>query len=316
MKIHIISTINGRLDEGMRNIATHLADEFAKEHRVYRSGLKELVSIVRNSCLCDCTMIFARGNRLVYWLAWVIGWLNKNLWIVCVQQPEEAFLKLTQMHPLRANYLCLTQENMKSVKLRKGSTVESFSPGIDTERFCPVSRERQRELKEQYGFFPEKTLVLHVGHCSEGRGLTDFACITEVQKMVVASGMFSHEETIHALHQDGVYVHQGYFPHIEQIYQMADVYLFPTRSTEHVISLPLSVMEALACGVPVVGYQDMKQLTQIPGENGSMLLVEDCSQLDAAVKQLSGSKAEHCLLTETQTWKQAARNVLSKIRGV
>lgn len=316
MKIHIISTINGKLDEGMRNVATHIVRELRQEHAVHCSNLRDIACVIRNSCCCDCTILFARCNSRLYWLARLIGRLTNNLWIVCVQKPKKEFLNLVQNHPLRANYLAMVEEDLEQLPLRKNFRKEIFFPGIDTDKFCPVSLEKQKQLKKDHGFDPEQPLVVHVGHCSEGRGLQDFSCIAGVQKMVAASGMFSHEETIRALQQDGVRVHQGYLPHIEQIYQMADVYLFPTRSEEHVISLPLSVMEALACGVPVVGYREMKCWAQIPGEEGAVLLVADSGELSGAVMQLSGRKGERCLLTQVQTWNQTAQNIVSKIRSV
>lgn len=314
MRIHIISTINGKLDEGMRNIATHLARELSQEHTVYCSELKDVTSIIVNNCRSDYTFIFARCNAHVYWLARLISWTTKHLWVVCVQQPDEKFLALVEKKPLCASYLSIVAEDLKRVTLREGFRKEVFALGIDREKFCPVSQEKQRQLKAKFGFDPDQPLVVHVGHCSQGRGLTDFSFVTGTQKMVVASGMFSHEETVLSLAQDGVYVHQGYLPHIEHIYQMADVYLFPTRSAEYVISLPLSVMEALSCGVPVVGYQVMENLMQIPAEDGAMLLVADSSALNAAVRQLFNKKAKRCLLTKSLTWAQTAQNLVSKIQ--
>lgn len=40
MVIHVIGTVNGQVNEGMRNVATHLAKEFEKENTVLYSGLK------------------------------------------------------------------------------------------------------------------------------------------------------------------------------------------------------------------------------------------------------------------------------------
>ena len=81
--------------------------------------------------------------------------------------------------------------------------------------------------------------------------MEDFAKIHTAQRMVVASGMFEDENVIRILNEARVKIHKGYLENVEEVYQMADAYLFPTRSAEFVISIPLSVMEALSCGVPV-----------------------------------------------------------------
>ena len=46
MVIHVIGTVNGQVNEGMRNVATHLAKEFEKENTVLYSGLKQIPQIV------------------------------------------------------------------------------------------------------------------------------------------------------------------------------------------------------------------------------------------------------------------------------
>ena len=43
-KIHIVSTVNGQVNEGMRNVATHIARAFEKDNEVRYSGLKDIFS--------------------------------------------------------------------------------------------------------------------------------------------------------------------------------------------------------------------------------------------------------------------------------
>lgn len=61
MVSHIIGTVNGQINEGMRNVATHLVKEFQKENTVLYSGLKQIPQIIFNSKRADVTMIFARA---------------------------------------------------------------------------------------------------------------------------------------------------------------------------------------------------------------------------------------------------------------
>lgn len=248
MVIHVIGTVNGQVNEGMRNVATHLAKEFEKENTVLYSGLKQIPQIVLNSKRADVTMIFARANKLVYGLASIVTRVCKNTWIVLVQKPDADFMTKNDKHPLKCNYLSITEGDMKDVKITSGRHKKLFSVGIKAEKFTPVSVEQQKKLKRKYGFDPSKQLIIHVGHCSKGRGLEDFAKIHTAQRLVVASGMFEDENVVHVLNEANVKIHKGYLENVEEVYQMADAYLFPTRSTEFVISIPLSVMEALSCG--------------------------------------------------------------------
>lgn len=312
-KIHIISTVNGQVNEGMRNVATHIAKAFEKKYEVHYSGLKSIISIVSNSWLCDVTMIFARANKMVYWLSRLICLFSRNVWIVCVQKPDAVFTTLTKKYALKASYLTISAHDLDDIEIRPGYRKEEFSVGIKTEKFVPVDNTRQIALKEKYGVKTDRPLVIHVGHCSSGRGLEDFSSITNAERLIIASGMFENTETVNRLEKTGVHIHKGYLEHVEEIYQMADVYLFPTRSTEYVISVPLSVMEALACGVPVIGYREFVNFKSIPAEDGAIKLISGKEELNEAVSSVAEKKRNRSYLTETKTWEQSAEEILEII---
>ncbi len=314
-RIHVISTANGQINEGMRNVATHVAKAFEKDHEVRYSGLRDIGSIIKNGKTCDTTFVFARANKLVYWLGRAVGMFSKNLWIVCVQKPDAEFSRLTEKHPLKANYLTLVEKDLEDVAVRSGYQKRTFAVGIKSDKFSPVDSHRANELKKKYAIASDKPLVIHVGHCSAGRGLEDFAAITDAERMVVASGMFENPETVKALEDAGVKIHKGYLENVEEVYQMADVYLFPTHSTEFVISIPLSVMEALSCGVPVVGYKDFENLAAVSAEKDAVMLVNDKTELNDAVLTMAGKKRQKSCLISPKTWEQVAQDMLDIVRG-
>ena len=303
MVIHIVGTVNGQINEGMRNVATHLAREFEKEHRVICSGLREIPRIVYRSSRADVTMIFARASRRVYSLGWLVSRLCKNTWIVLVQKPEEGFLERNRRRPLDCHYLSITEGDMAQLETLPGKRKQVFPVGIDPEKFRPVEAEQQRRLKEKYGFDPDQPLVIHVGHCSKGRGLEDFTRISGAQRMVAASGMFEDETVMKTLRQAGVKIHKGYLEHVEEVYQ-----------GEYVISIPLSVMEALSCGVPVVGYKSFANLREIPGAAEAMELMEEAGDLDKILARVIGRNRETSLLKKAVTWQEAAREVLEMVQ--
>ena len=132
--------------------------------------------------------------------------------------------------------------------------------------------------------------------------------------MVVASGMFEDENVVRILNEAKVKIHKGYLENVEEVYQMADAYLFPTRSAEFVISIPLSVMEALSCGVPVIGYKSFENLNEITGSEGAITLVDNAEQLDEVLPEVIKKKSDHSLLEKTGSWADVAQSVLRMVR--
>ena len=102
-------------------------------------------------------------------------------------------------------------------------------------------------------------LAVHVGHLRKSRGLHRLCEIKalindNIDIVVVASPYFTPDRSLlQELLTAGVYVEQGFVPDIANVYHSADLYLFPPPpETEGAIELPLSVLEAIACGLPVI----------------------------------------------------------------
>ena len=314
MIIHVIGTVNGQVNEGMRNVATYLTKGFKKENTVLYSGLKQLSRVAVNSSKADVTMVFARANKQVYWLVRFVTVFCKDVWIVLVQKPDANFMRLSAIKKLRCNYLSITQKDLDAAEVLPGYRKRLFSVGICADKFKPVTLERQRELKIKYCFDPALPLVLHVGHCSIGRGLEDFVKIHDAQRMVVASGMFENKAVVKALQDANVRIHKAYLENVEEVYQMADAYLFPTRSLEYVISVPLSVTEALSCGVPVIGYRSFGCLNELAGEEGAVTLIDRAEDLNRVLPEVMAKKCGHSLLRNTDSWDAVASKVLKLIK--
>lgn len=317
MKINIISTINGLENEGMRNIATHLAKSFQKCNTVFYSSFTNLHSIIKYSLQSDVTFIFARCNVKIYYFCRFIEMFCKNIYIVLVQKPHSDFIALTNKRPLKCSYFTISLFDASELKIAKGYNVYEIKVGIDTKKFSPVSREKSLVLKEKYGFNKEKLLVVHVGHCSEGRGLEDFCALdaNKFDRMVVASGMFQSKDVVKALNEAEVKLHIGFISNINEIYQMADVYLFPTRSNEFVISIPLSILEALSCGTPVVAYRDFSNITFIKTTDPRAIrIISNKDELNSAVEEASKFKKNITYLFNPPSWCSVADEILQKVK--
>ena len=74
-----------------------------------------------------------------------------------------------------------------------------------------------------------------------------------MQVLVVGSSAFGCDrQLVERLREQGIRVIDEYLPRVEEVYQLADCYAFPVQAEENAIEVPLSVLEAMACNLPVV----------------------------------------------------------------
>lgn len=316
MKIHIISTINGLENEGMRNVATHLGREFEKQHTVTYSGLKDVFSIIKNGSKSDVTIVFARLIKSVYYMLRLVRPFVKKICVVCVQPVSEEFAQLNRKHKVVDYCLTICKSDVETAF--DSSIVHTFPVGINTEKFSSSTLSRT-QLCEKLSLPSEKTIVLHVGHCSKGRYLEEMLTLdkSKYHCVVVASGMFDDEDTIQALKNSGVDLRFGFVKNIEDYYNCADAYFFPTKSSEFVISVPLSVMEALSCGTPVVAYKSFDKLSLIKRNNdNAVTLINSVEELSFAVDTAINYKSEKSYLLDAKSWQEVSDEVVSSLKNV
>lgn len=312
MKIHVVCTKNGQLNEGMNNIEAHFTKRFLEKHEVTTSSLRDIAGLLRNAIKADCIIFYCRATEKTYWMMKLACLLCANVWEVVVQKPENGFLEKQKRKSPKCSFLYLSPDDIEGLQVRQGQGMVRFSVGLNTDKFKPVDRVTAESIKKKYGFSTEKPLVVHVGHASEGRGVEDLALLDgeKFLKLFVDSGIFDNPAQAELLENSGVTIIRGFLEHVEEVYQMADAYLFPTKSGDYVISVPLSVMEALSCGTPAVSYQSMKVSQSINGiAEGALCEIESEKQLNVTLQEIVNRKTDHSLISDCKTWDEAADQV-------
>lgn len=135
-----------------------------------------------------------------------------------------------------------------------------FMPlGCDTQRFVSVTEQRKKELREKYEMPQDKFIILHVGHINYGRNLRALKSLQKGDNQVVIVSSTSTPEDCpkdvslqRELEAKEIIVIDKYIECIEEIYQLSDCYVFPVTFEGGCIGIPLSVLEAMACNLPVV----------------------------------------------------------------
>jgi glycosyltransferase involved in cell wall biosynthesis len=266
-------------DEGIKNYTLHLARALAAEHelltltafgqaqddppihdvptnklllsvplarRIHRFA-PQLVLYVPTACATAFSFVRARLLKMYAGGAPVV---------MLAMQPRAlpGWARAIMPH-LRPDLVLAAGPRTRAPLEQVGCRIGRLWPGIDMHRFAPVAAAERAALRASYGLAEGDFVLLHVGHLKRGRNLAVLARLQEAgaRCVVVGSTSTPHDAGLVAeLRQAGVRLIDRFVPNIATCYQMADAYLFPVRSAMDAIDLPLSVLEAMACDLPVV----------------------------------------------------------------
>lgn len=266
-------------DEGFKNVAIHLIAEMGARHEVLaltcfgRNIAAPLVHNVAASRLLLSWPLFRaiRAFRpdLLYYLptasATPFSFLRGRVLRAYARPGRVVLLLLQPRSNSRWRKQLIRQLAPDAVLLPSAGVAASLPPlpcpvlpmplGVDLERFSPASAETKAALRRKYGLAEDAWVLLHVGHLKRERNVGLLARLQrkiEGQVVIVGSSSTRQEPDLTAeLRAAGVKVISEYLDVVEA-YRLADAYLFPVRNEMAAIGIPLSVLEAMACNLPVL----------------------------------------------------------------
>ncbi|MBO1224087.1 MAG: glycosyltransferase family 4 protein [Candidatus Scalindua sediminis] len=172
------------------------------------------------------------------------------------QRRKYSFIKKFLLGFLRPDLLLLLCKADKGFFETKGMRVKILPPAIDKERFCCVDFDTKFSFRRKYNIPLNKTIVLHVGHIRKSRNLGCFLNIQNIdciQVVIVGSTTTKKDyDLFRLLKSQGIIIIDYYISGIQEIYQLSDIYVFPVKEETAAIDMPLSVLEAMACNLPVI----------------------------------------------------------------
>lgn len=269
MRIILIGDFGNTLDEGMRKVSAQFKLSAKPNHVV-------LPVQTSNFCSGKTWGVIRRFNPDC--LHYVTGPTLRSLSALKLHQltlPHRPITVATGLRPnlgrvarsllryLKPDIYLAQSRTWANVFSRAGSRVVDLPNVVDTDRFSLVSADRKRALKQHWRLPLDKPVVLHVGHVRQNRNLDTLIDVQRTglyQVWIVGSETNSQTgQCRNTLQEAGCLLHTRFVPEIQSVYQAADVYVFTVRPSPPgtfrpvgVIDFPLSILEALACGLPVL----------------------------------------------------------------
>ena len=189
--------------------------------------------------------------------------------------------------------------------------------GVDLEKFVPVSKEIKSELRKKYEIDENKFVVLHIGHITKVRNLEVFK---ELQKrdtnqvVIIGSPSVRMEKKVFCdLEREGCLVWRTPIKNIEELYELSDCYVFPTVEKEGCIQLPISVMEAMACNLPVISTR-FGALSRVFSEGEGLTFANKEAEIVDGLEKLKDGGME--VKTREKVLAYSWESVAEKLEGI
>ena len=261
----MIGDFRPTLDEGYTNVAYNLHRELVKCHQVMKLNLwHPLSASFWHSLIGTRPQIIhylTAPSIISFWVLRVLTlyWRGSKT-IMSALHPAGLSLRRKMLFRrsipmLKPDLILAASDEMEKMFTNFGCKTGFLPNGVDIDRFHPHSSQSRHQLREKYGIEPGKFVVLHVGHIKKDRNVQILSQLQDKDKQVLIVGSTyrggGDEKVQQELEESGCLIWKSYFPNIEEIYAMADCYVFPSQGRGCLL-LPLSVMEAMACNMPVI----------------------------------------------------------------
>jgi len=262
MRICLLGDIQGNIDEGMKNITYNLSRRLRKRHDVLLLNpcdftlptfwrlLKDFRPDIVHYVPGPSFKSFALMKLLFYFI-------KDSIYVMSAPHPRLTKFSLRIIPKMKPDLMIVQSKKHLDFFQKLGFNV-CLVPlcSVDTEKFIPVESDRKKKLRVKYEFDENAFLLLHVGHIKSRRNILSLKSLEEknnIHIIIIGSTSTRVEKRVYnELKKTGITIITEYIPNIEEIYQLSDCYVFPTVDRTDSVIVPLSVLEAMSCNLPVI----------------------------------------------------------------
>jgi glycosyltransferase involved in cell wall biosynthesis len=316
MKICILGGYSGLLDEGMTNVSYNVYENL---HSIYTDLFQLNVRTAYN--IKFWKDIIAIGPDIIHYfqgptlkgliLVKLIQLLTGSRSVISATKPVIPKYFKTISFLLKPDIIIVQSKKSENIfGSVKYKTV--FIPnGVDIDKFTPVSSEKKQELRKKYGFDEKDFIVLHIGPLRNSRNQRSLLQLSDVKVLLVVSITNPSEELAYQeLIKTKITIWREYFPNIQELYSLADIYIFPVFEELNSIEIPLSVLEAMSCNLPVITtrYGALERILQ---EGEGLFFIDKQEQIQELIREIKNGKykIDTRRKIESLSWKNIVKDI-------
>ena len=323
MKILLLGDFSEGLDEGYKNISHYLAREISASTELHRINIKSIPSLRTIQELRrlqpNIIHVVSQPTLQSLFLLKLLSSTTKNSrTVVSALRPEAFFKSGEACRILRAALphlkpdliLVQTKSSIRDFQKFGYNAVELLN-GVDLDRFRPVQQLEKKALRKKYSLPEDEPIVLHVGHLHTNRNLDALVPLLQSGIHVAVVGslyMGTDRKLINVLRDSGLIIFEGYHPSVEEFYQLSDCYIFQPKLGKS-LSMPLSVLEAMACNLPVVSRR-FTGLSENFSESGGLFYFDKDEEIEVTIKKALYTQPETRDMVKPYSWGSITQQLL------
>lgn len=297
MRICVVGHFVRHPDEGVGNICLNIADELSKRHDVLKLSIGDVAGWRRAKRFKPEILHFvlSPSNLGLVVAKLLASYCSEAKTVMSAPHPDN--IRWGRVAGLFRPDLTLVQ-SAESERMFQGVGYKTlfFPNGVDCDKFRPVSPRHKRRLRQDYGIPTDRFVALHVGPLTNARDVRSLGRLQRHENQVLIVGRPSERGSAYlrrALERLGCIVWLKHLPDVDEVFGLSDCYVFPVppQNRGASIEMPLSVMEAMSCNIPVVTTR-FGALPRALEDGDGLVFVEDDDEILHAVARLRHSDVE------------------------
>lgn len=317
MRLLLLGDPSPVLDEGAKNVASYLTRYLSRRHDVLQFYQRDVIKPgvllkalrFRPQVLMSVQGPSAKTVVLLFLLRLLCLWPRT---IAIGAQPSTDASLSTALRWLPPTRVFAQSRRWIDRFERTGVDVRRLPNGVNVEKFSPdCPAEALASLRKELGLPEGRRIALHIGPLNRNRNhelLMRLQRETDWQVLVVGSTTAPFvPEVEQALQAAGVCVVRRYFPDINLVYGLADLYVFPVVDERGSIEFPLTVLEAMACDKPVASTRFLA-LPEYLEDGPAFRFFETFEELRSLLPVLAGQRGNRAR-AEQLDWTRVVERI-------